>query len=158
MNRITFFSALVLGLSTWLTFAQQPQDSKGHFISAKGDVYFQGARIGLVTKDKIIMDAKGNKLAFIDGQGNLVDAKTGKKMGKTGKNGETYYDANGALIFTVKDKAGETCDIFDAKGKKIGSLYDGQKGSACAIHCFKNGLDVSTHQKPIPKVAKNTNK
>ncbi len=105
-----------------------------------------GASVGLVTKDQLIMDAKGQKIAFVDGQGNLVDAKTGKKMGRMGKNGRTYANAEGELLFTLRDKADKTCDIFDVKGNKIGNVYDSYKSSACAIHCFNNGLDSRTHR------------
>ena len=151
MRKSAFCLTLILSFLASFTFAQRPQDSKGPFINAKGDVYYQGEKVGLVTKEGIIQDAHGKKVAFLNSDGTLSDA-SGKKMGKVGKNGETFYDASGNLVFTVKDKAGETCDIFDAHGKKIGSVYDGMKGSACAAHCFANGLDASTHQKP--KVAK----
>jgi len=40
----------------------------------------------------MIMDAKGHKIAFVDGQGNLVDAMTGKKMGKMGKDGKILHE------------------------------------------------------------------
>lgn len=153
MNKLAFYVAIILGLSTSVVFAQQPQDFKGHYINAKGDVYVQGEKVGMVTKQGIIQDAKGKKVAFMNADGTVSDA-SGKKMGKVAKNGESYYNANGELIFTVKDKAGETCDIFDAKGKKIGSVDDGLKGSACALHCLSNGLDVTTHQRPVAKNTK----
>ena len=99
----------------------------------------KGTTVGLVTKDQMIQDAKGQKIAFVDGQGNLVDAKTGKKLGRMGKDGKTYMNANGDLMFTIKDNADNTCDIFDAKGNKIGNVHDSYKGSACALHCFQAG-------------------
>lgn len=151
MQKFGFCLTLILSLLASVTFSQQAQDFKGHIIDAKGDIYFNGEKIGLVSKEGIIKDAHGKKVAFLNSDGTLSDA-SGKKMGKVGKNGETFYDASGNLVFTVKDKAGETCDILDAHGKKIGSVYDGMKGSACAAHCFANGLDARTHQKP--KMAK----
>jgi len=105
-----------------------------------------GASVGLITKDQLIKDARGQKIAFVDGQGNLVDAKTGRKMGRMGKDGKTYANAEGDLLFTLRDNADQTCDIFDAKGNKIGNVHDSYKGSACAIHCFNNGLDSRTHR------------
>ena len=109
-------------------------------ITANGQIKDgKGVTVGLVTKDQMINDAKGRKIAFVDGQGNLVDAKTGKKMGRMGKDGKTYMNANGDLMFTVKDLPGDTCDILDAKGKKIGNVHDSYKGSACALHCFQAG-------------------
>ncbi|GAB3788153.1 hypothetical protein GCM10028818_54340 [Spirosoma horti] len=132
---------LFWGLTTlpFHTFAQSANYKQPMTISASGQVKdATGAAIGLFTKDKIIQDAKGKKLAFVDGQGNLVDTKTGKKMGRMGKDGKTYYDASGELLFTIKDNPDETCDIFDAKGKKIGNVHDSYKGTACALHCFQN--------------------
>ncbi|MVM33936.1 hypothetical protein GO755_28125 [Spirosoma sp. HMF4905] len=149
MKKLTYF-LILLSLSISPLFAQQAQDYKGHYINAKGDVYFQDEKVGLVTKQGIIQDAKGKKVAFLNSDGTLSDAQ-GKKLGKVAKNGEAYYNANGELIFTVKDRKGETCDILDAKGNKIGSVDDGLKGSACALHCLSNGLDVRTHQKPVAK-------
>lgn len=105
-----------------------------------------GTTIGVVTKDKIVQDHEGHKIAFVDGEGNLIDAKTNKKMGRVSKDGKTYYDANGELYLTVKDK-GETCDILDASGKKIGNVHSSYKGMACVLHCFENGSDAS-HKKP----------
>jgi len=98
----------------------------------------EGKAIGLVSKDQVISDAKGQKLAFVDGQGNLVNAKTGQKLGRMGKDGRTYYDANGQLRFTLKEMPDGTCDIFNAKGAKIGNVHSSLKGSACALVCFQD--------------------
>lgn len=100
----------------------------------------KGTSVGLVTKDQIIKDHDGHKIAFVDGEGNLVDAKTNKKMGKMGKDGKTYYNSQGQLLFTIKDNPDETCDIVDAKGKVIGNVHDSLKGVACAIHCFNKDM------------------
>ncbi|GAB4006261.1 hypothetical protein EXU85_02360 [Spirosoma sp. KCTC 42546] len=125
-------------LPSWL-LGQSPNYKQPMSINAQGQIKdSKGTSIGLVSKDKIIKDANGQKIAFVDGQGDLVDAKTGKKMGRIGKDGKTYYDINGELVFTVKDNADETCDIVDAKGKKIGNVHDSYKSLACALHCFQN--------------------
>lgn len=136
--------ALFMALPS-LLFAQSANYKQPMSINASGQIKDgSGKAVGTVSKDRMIMDAKGKKIAFVDGQGNLIDAKTGKKMGKMGKDGKTYMDANGDLMFTVKDNADNTCDIFDAKGKKIGNVHDSYKGSACALHCFQAG---HTHMK-----------
>ena len=104
--------------------------------------------MGIVTKDQIIKDHQGNKIAFMDKDGNLVDAKTNKKVGKIGKDGKTYYNAKGEVEFTVRDNPDETCDIVDAKGKVVGNVHDSLKGIACAIHCFHMDKKVAgTHMK-----------
>ncbi|MEZ0542750.1 5-fold beta-flower protein [Fibrella arboris] len=128
-----------------LLFAQSANYKQPMSINATGQIKDgSGKGVGTVSKDRMIMDANGKNIAFVDGQGNLVDAKTGKKMGRMGKDGKTYMDANGDLMFTIKDKADNTCDIFDAKGKKIGNVHDSYKGTACALHCFQAG---HTHMK-----------
>lgn len=111
-----------------------------------------GTTIGSVTKDKIVKDHQGHKVAFVDGEGNLVDAHTNKKMGRMGKDGKTYYNANGEIYLTVKDQ-GETCEIYDASGKKIGDVHSSYKGMACSLHCFENGLDASMKKKPVSATA-----
>ncbi|GAB2583653.1 5-fold beta-flower protein [Spirosoma areae] len=136
----TFIIASALLLMPLFVFSQSANYKQPMTINAAGQVKdAKGVAIGLVTKDRMIKDAKGNKIAFVDGQGNLIDAKTGKKMGRMGKDGKTYMDANGDLMFTIKDNADETCDIFDAKGNKIGNVHDSFKGTACALHCFQAG-------------------
>jgi hypothetical protein len=47
----------------------------------------EGKFLGWVTQDGIIKDTAVVKIAHVDGQGDLVDAKTGKKLGKAQKNG-----------------------------------------------------------------------
>ncbi len=137
---LTFFIASALLLMPSFVFSQSANYKQPMTISASGQIKdSKGTAIGLVTKDHMIKDAKGNKIAFVDGQGNLIDAKTGKKMGRMGKDGKTYMNANGDLMFTIKDNPDATCDIFDAKGNKIGNVHDSFKGTACALHCFQAG-------------------
>ncbi len=132
--------AFALLFSPAILFGQSANYKQPMTINASGQIRDdQGISVGAISKDRMIMDAKGKKIAFVDGQGNLVDAKTGKKMGKMGKDGKTYMDANGDLMFTIKDNTDDTCDIFDAKGKKIGNVHDSYKGTACALHCFQAG-------------------
>lgn len=123
-----------------LLFGQSANYKQPMTIAASGQITDgNGHSVGEVSKDQIIKDAHGKKIAFVDGQGNLVDAKTGRKMGRMGKDGKTYDDANGELLFTIRDVDGPTCDIYDAKGNKIGNVHDSYKKSACALHCFQAG-------------------
>lgn len=136
----TFILASALLLMPLLLFSQSANYKQPMTINATGQIKdSKGTVIGLITKDQMINNAEGQKIAFVDGQGNLIDAKTGKKMGRIGKDGKTYMDANGDLMFTMKDNPDETCDIFDAKGNKIGNVHDSIKGAACALHCFQTG-------------------
>lgn len=144
-NLTIVFAFLVFGLEQ-NSFAQQTRDYKGHVIDSKGDIYFDGTRVGVVSKKGLIKDANGKKVAFLNANGTVSDAN-GKNMGHLGKDGKTYYDANGALVFTTKDIDGETCDILDAQGKKIGNVHDSYKGVACALHCMENKMNMKNHKK-----------
>nr|WP_293842932.1 hypothetical protein [uncultured Arsenicibacter sp.] len=136
MDSLKRISALLLFCC--LLFTQGLAQSQNYkHISHNGEIKDErGITIGSVSKDQIIKDSKGEKIAFVDGQGNLVDARTNKKLGRMGKDGKTYYNAQGEVVFTVKDN-GTTCDIFDNNGKKIGNVHKDMKGSACALACFE---------------------
>lgn len=145
MKNLIVLLALLFGL-VQSGFAQQKRDYKGHVIDSKGDIYNDGVKIGMVSKEGLIKDAKGNKIAFMNANGTVSDAN-GKNLGHWGKDGKTYYDANGAIAFTVDDIDGKTCNILDAKGKKIGNVHDSYKGVACALHCTQNNMDMKNHSK-----------
>ncbi|MVM39387.1 hypothetical protein GO730_20425 [Spirosoma sp. HMF3257] len=145
VQKWTLLAAMTLLPS--LLFSQSANYKQPMSINAQGQIKDgKGTSIGLVGKDRIIKDASGQKIAFVDGQGDLVDAKTGKKMGRIGKDGKTYYDINGELVFTIKDKPDDTCDIFDAKGNKIANVHDSYKNIACALHCFQNQHTHMSHK------------
>lgn len=132
-----FFFLLFWACLPALAFAQQPSYKTPIVIGADGKaVDSKGVTAGLVSKEGIIKNAEGEKIAFVDANGNLVDSQSGKKLGKMGKDGKTYYNADGQLEFTLKDN-GTTCDIFDAQGKKVGNIHSSLKANACAVHCFQ---------------------
>jgi hypothetical protein len=137
---------MVMSVVPFFTKAQsrnykQPMTS----IDAKGTIKRNGITVGQITKENVVNDAKGNKIAYVDGQGNLVDAK-GNLMGRMGKDGKTYHNVNGDLTFSVKDN-GKTCNVFDASGKKIGNVHSSYKGMACVLYCFQNDMDMKDHAK-----------
>ena len=70
------------------SFAQQTKDYKGHVIDAKGNVYFNSTKVGYITKDSLIKNARGKKIGFINPDGSVTDAN-GKMLGKAGKDGKT---------------------------------------------------------------------
>jgi hypothetical protein len=119
-----------------VTFGSLAQNYK--HIEANGEIKNEkGVTVSSVTKNQIIMNHTGQKIAFVDNQGNLVDAKTGKKLGRMGKDGKNYYNADGEIEYTIKENK-TTCDVYDAKGNKIGNVHSSLKGSACALACFEN--------------------
>ncbi|MFD1140844.1 5-fold beta-flower protein [Larkinella insperata] len=148
MRSIRCVAAFILSFVfiQWMAFAQSPNYKH---IGHTGEIQDErGNKLGKVTKDQIILDNKGKKIAFIDNQGNLVDAQTNQKLGRIGKDGKTYYNAAGQVELTVKDN-GKTCDVLDAKGNKIGNVHSSLKGSACALVCFQERhLKKPNQQKP----------
>ena len=130
-----------------ILFSQKVTDPKGHFIiDAKGKIYMEGTKIGSISKDSIVKNAKGKKIAFFR-QGGILEDANGKKLGQIGKDGQTYYNANGQLVLQVKDNTNsETCDIVDADGKVIGNVHNTYKPIACSMHCFMTGMDHNKMQ------------
>ena len=80
MKTVSFVIALLcIGQ---ILFAQQLTDSKGHIIiDARGKIYMEGTKIGSISKDSIVKNAKGQKIAFLRHDGMLEDAngKTDRK-------------------------------------------------------------------------------
>jgi hypothetical protein len=148
MKKSSFILSIVVGvLFAFSALALQTRDSKGHLLlNSKGDVYLDGVKSGTVSKDQIIRDSKGKKLGFIGTGGVLKDEK-GKMMGKMGKDGKTYFDEKGNIIFSIEDYDKETCNIKDAKGMVIGNVHKSMKGVACALHCFQHHMDMKKHEK-----------
>ena len=146
MKKVTVIILFVIGLVGQSLFAQVV-DSKGRVIDAKGNVYIDGTKLGTVTMDSIVKNANGKPMAFLKPGGVLVNSK-GKTLGRVGKDGLTYYNANGAVVYKLKENTdSETCDVLDADGKVIGNVHNNYKAMACTLHCYSNNMDAKTHQK-----------
>ena len=129
----------VIGLIIIITSANA-QNYKAPKIDAAGKVTIDGLHVGSINKDGHILDAKGDKVATVDNEGELVDIKTGKKLGKAAKNGTfTEYYADGKTevhTFSEPDKDGY-CELKNKSGKVIGVVHENYKQQgACAIHCL----------------------
>ena len=148
MKKLSVIIALVV-LVLQISFAQKPIDSKGRVIDASGNIYMGGTKLGSISKDSILTNAKGKKIAFLKSGGTLVYVN-GKTIGKMGKDGQTFYNAEGTVVLKVKDNTdSETCDILDADGKVIGNVHQNYKAMACTLHCFNNKMNPKTHRKVI---------
>ena len=147
MKKLAIIILFLAGFVSQNIFAQ-PVDSKGRrVIDAQGDVYIDGTKLGSVTMDSVVKNANGEPMAFLKTGGVLVNSK-GKTLGKMGKDGKTYYNAKGAVIYKLKENTDtETCDIMDANGKVIGNVHNNFKPMACTLHCFSNKMDAKTHKK-----------
>lgn len=156
MKKLSIIILFAIGLVGQSLMAQ-PVDSKGRVIDAKGDVYIDGTKLGAITMDSIVKNANGKPMAFLKSGGVLVNSK-GRTLGRMGKDGKTYYNADGAVVYQLKENTDtETCDILDANGKVIGNVHNNYKAMACTLHCYSNGMDAKTHQK-IKKISTTTPK
>ena len=135
-NSLEFFFAIVIYASVSIAspiFAQENYkhphlNSAGHVLDSTG------TKLGWVTKNGIIYDAKGETAGKIVNQ-ELFDYK-GHKLGKIGEDGK-FYDSNGKMVFVVDPSSkGEKCKIFDPQGNVIATVHESYKNQACAIHCL----------------------
>src|SRR5258706_11111524 len=113
LNKI-FPAVLVVVFAIQITRAQTV-DYKGHRIDASGKVTNEkGKRIGSVTKEGVISDSSGMKIAYVDGNGSLIDAMTGKNLGKVGKNGN-FVPYSSTAGWSASSAENGSCLIKDEK-------------------------------------------
>jgi hypothetical protein len=134
MKKINMLVFILTMITAVTVNAQTSQDTTFKiFVNAKGGIHNHGGTpLGYIDKDNIIRNNKGQKLYFIDGNGNVIDAN-GKKLAK--KNG-SYYNINGENILNTKDLDKEKCAILDPKGHNFGTAHMNYKLHACAAHCY----------------------
>jgi hypothetical protein len=138
----SFITALALILITLSGFAQNYKAPK---IDASGKVMdANGKHMGNVDKHGVITNAEGTKIAYVDSEGFLIDAKTGKKMGKGEKNGNftPYYKETPDKGWTIDAPMNGTCMVKDDKGNVKALVHENYKQfGACAAHCLANHMD-----------------
>ncbi|MGN6179991.1 MAG: 5-fold beta-flower protein [Mucilaginibacter sp.] len=138
LKKISTVILMTLSVFAFNASAQKSKDSvKYNFITidGKGGIYSHGGtKLGYITKDNIVKDAKGRTVYFIDRDGNVIDAK-GNKLGKAKKNG-FYYNNDGEVVLETKNIDEERCAILDPKGHSWGYAHRNYKLHACAAHCF----------------------
>ncbi len=146
MKKLAIVMVLVIGFVGQSLFAQAV-NSKGRVIDANGNVYIDGTKLGTITIDSIVKNANGKPMAFLKPGGVLVNSK-GKTLGRVGKDRLTYYNADGAVVYKLKENTdSETCDVLDANGKVIGNVHNNYKAMVCTLHCYSNKMDLKTHKK-----------
>ena len=123
----------------------QAQNYKAPKIDASGKITDkEGKPIGSVTRDGVINDAMGMKVAYVDAEGSIVDAKSGKKLGKAMKNGN-YLPSFAKTIdegWSVSTPQNGTCQVKDKNGNVMAEVHENYKQfGACAIHCLTNRMD-----------------
>ncbi len=80
MKTITKFLLAIVMIVLALSVSAQDYKHPYGLIQEDGKVMSpEGKHLGWVTKEGVIKDSTGVKIAHVDAEGNLVDAKTGKK-------------------------------------------------------------------------------
>jgi len=140
MKTISTFLLMILGLS--LVICVSGQDYKHPYGSIQEDgkvLSPDGKHLGWVTKEGIIKDSTGLKVAHVDSEGNLVNATSGKKIGKVQKNGNyvSHYAKTSDKGWTVASPMNGTCDVKNEKGETVVKVHESYKQfGACAYHCL----------------------
>ncbi|MBX2900696.1 MAG: hypothetical protein KF775_13665 [Cyclobacteriaceae bacterium] len=142
MKSLNNMSLTVLAIVFTIQMAQaQNVDYKGHKIDATGKITDrEGKHIGSVTKEGVISDNSGKKVSYVDSNGSLIDANTGKNLGKVGKNG-TFVPYSSNNEWSASDSENGTCLIKDETGKVRAVVHETYKNiGACAIHCLTHHM------------------
>src|SRR5258706_5242947 len=122
----------------------QAQNYKAPKIGASGKITDkEGKPMGSVTKEGVIRDAMGMKVAHIDAEGMLVDDKTGEKLGKAEKNGNflPHFAKTPDEGWSISAPLNGTCLVKDKAGNIKAEVHENYKQSgACAIHCLTHHM------------------
>lgn len=125
------------------------QNYKAPMIDASGTFSDKdGKKIGTIAKEGLL-DAEGNKVAHVDASGNLIDAKTGKSIGKAQKNGNFVYHFEGdkeGKKYSIGAPQQGICEVKNEKGEVVLLVHENYKAqAACAFHCAQMKKD----EKPV---------
>jgi hypothetical protein len=120
-------------------FTAFAQNYKAPKIDATGKVTVDGKHVLTITPDGKYNHPSGQNLAYINSEGELVDAKTKKVLGKAEKNGH-FIPSDAKTIeekLTVHSTSDGTYEIKDKTGKVIGIAHESYKQQAAgAIHYY----------------------
>jgi hypothetical protein len=144
MKTIKKMSLVLLGVVCAINIAAA-QNYKAPKIDASGKIYnMDGKYMGSLNNKGEISDTLGTKVAFVDGTGMLIDAKTGKKLGKAEKNGNfvPYFSETPDKGWTISAPLNGTCLVKDSKGNVKAEIHENYKQfGPCAIHCMENNMN-----------------
>ena len=138
LNKISLL--ILVAIFATQVIQAQTADYK-HTIIASGKITdHAGRHIGSVTKEGVISDSVGTKVAHVDKSGFLIDAATGKKLGRVGKNG-SYVAYSSNKGWSVTSPANGTCLVKDEDGNVKAVVHENYKNvGACAIHCLTHHM------------------
>ena len=133
----------MLGLALTMSCAYA-QNYKAPKIDASGRVTDKnGKYVGNVTKEGVITDSAGVKVAYVDATGTALDA-SGKKLGKAGKNGNfvSQFEKTPDEGWSVSAPMNGTCLVKDKDGNVKAEIHENYKEfGACAVHCLTHHTD-----------------
>ncbi len=135
---LAFMAFLMITLSYAQNYKAPKIDASGKITDGSGK------HIGNVTKEGVVTDAMGMKVATMDATGSLVETKTGKKLGKAEKNGNfvSAFAKTPDEGWSVSAPENGTCYVKDKSGKVMAEVHESYKQvGACAIHCLTAHMD-----------------
>lgn len=119
----------------------QVLDYKGHRIDAAGKITdADGKHVGNVTREGVITNSTGDKVAYADGKGSLINAKTGENLGKIGKDGNfVHYSGTETWIISAPENG--VCLVKDKNGNVKAVVHETYKNiGACAAYCIAHHM------------------
>jgi len=134
MKKIKLMCVAFIGIMA--TAGVQAQNYKAPTIDASGKVMVDGKYAGEIT-DSTIINHEKSTIAIVGNNGEVMDAKTKKKLGKAEKNGNfVYFESD--EHWTLSDPNAEGyCEVKDKTGAVVGMVHQNYKQQgACAIHCL----------------------
>jgi len=134
MKKIKLMCVAFIGIMA--TAGVQAQNYKAPTIDASGKVMVDGKYAGEIT-DSTIINHEKSTIAIVGNNGEVMDAKTKKKLGKAEKNGNfVYFESD--EHWTLSDPNAEGyCEVKDKNGVVVGMVHQNYKQQgACAIHCL----------------------
>jgi hypothetical protein len=136
----TLLKFLFLTVAAFAGLTAVAQDNYKHpYLNGSGQVVDStGTKLGWITKEGAIYNAKGEKVGAIVKQ-DLFDYK-GHRLGSIAKDG-TFKNNEGAVLFYIDATSkGERCKVFDPQGKVIATVHENYKNQACAVHCLASKM------------------
>lgn len=135
----TLKTIVSVAVATLFSMSVSAQNYKAPNLDASGILKGKNGKQIAVVKDGAMTDAMGMKMSEIDAEGNLIDSKTGAKIGKAEKNGNFSYQMKGTKDgrnFTISEPSTGICEVKDENGKTVLLVHENYKmQAACAYHC-----------------------
>jgi hypothetical protein len=137
---------VLLGIIMTITVNAQDYKHSYGFVDKHGKITDStGTHLGWITPSGVLQDNNKVTIAHVDLNGNLIDQKTGKSMGRAPKNGTfVYHFKESTDTLTIGAPQNGICEVKNVKGETVLMVHENYKqNGACAYHCLamhKKGL------------------